>query len=376
MNLRTTLRGLSAVVVATALLAGPALVASPAEASAAVPDSVSECAPGQGTAPRFRRGADTSQVSATVKAKVAAELRETRAAARTTSGTQTSTAGPFVAARTAALPVLRIPVTIHVIHGKHRRDRWVTKPQARRLFRTLHDGFLGRQNPAAGSAGIVFELNKITVTRNDRWYHAAPMSAADKQMRRSLRRGKARMLNVYVNQPTFQGQPLLGYARFPWLVRRAPKLDGVTVSVISMAGGRATGYNLGDTIVHETGHWLGLLHTFEGGCDAPGDYVKDTAPEAEPSYRCDVKRDTCPTPIPAEGCPTPTPTPTTSPTADPSGTPTPTPTPTPTATPCPIPVPDPVRNFMDYSLDSCMNHFTQGQRERMVNAYLRYRAGR
>lgn len=39
-----------------------------------------------------------------------------------------------------------------------------------------------------------------------------------------------------------------------------------------MPGGTAYGgaYGLGMSAVHETGHWLGLLHTFQGGCASPG----------------------------------------------------------------------------------------------------------
>ena len=36
----------------------------------------------------------------------------------------------------------------------------------------------------------------------------------------------------------------------------------------SFPNGPYNGYNLGNTVVHEVGHWMGLLHTFEVKPDA------------------------------------------------------------------------------------------------------------
>jgi hypothetical protein len=44
----------------------------------------------------------------------------------------------------------------------------------------------------------------------------------------------------------------------------------------------------------QTGHWMGLYHTFEGGCQGRGDWVGDTPATAYPSYDCEAPRDSCP----------------------------------------------------------------------------------
>ena len=75
-----------------------------------------------------------------------------------------------------------------------------------------------------------------------------------------------------------------------------------------------------------------LLHTFQGGCDEPGDDVADTPPEASASYGCPIGRDSCP----QAGA-------------------------------------DPITNFMDYSDDACMDGFTPLQNARMRALTATYR---
>ena len=75
---------------------------------------------------------------------------------------------------------------------------------------------------------------------------------------------------------------MLGWSRFPWQSAETPRLDSVSVNFAALPGGKASGYNLGDTVVHEVGHWLGLFHTFQGGMPGRRRPVADTNAEAEP----------------------------------------------------------------------------------------------
>lgn len=188
-------------------------------------------------------------------------------------------------------------------------------------------------------SNIRFTLVSTTVTVNNAWYDLSDGSSEEIAMKTALRVGTAADLNVY---SIMNNEGILGWATFPVYAAGNLAYDGVVVDYRTLPGGSAAPYNLGATMTHEVGHWMGLYHTFEGECNpdpAEGDEVADTPCELSPAFGCPVGRDTCVD----EGDST-----------DFAGL-------------------DPITNYMDYTDDSCMTNFTPDQTTRMKSMWAAYR---
>jgi len=216
-------------------------------------------------------------------------------------------------------PSIDIPIAFHVITSGSQGS--VPNSRLTQQVSVLNNAFSG--------TGFSFYIDTIDITNNSSWYTMS--GSAETQAKSALGIDPHTTLNIYV---AGIGGGLLGWATFPSSLSSNPTNDGVVILNESLPGGSAAPYNEGDTATHEIGHWLGLYHTFQGGCNGNGDFVDDTPAEKSPAYGCPTGRDTCRRNAGA----------------------------------------DPIENFMDYTDDNCMDRFTDCQTVRMHEQVAAYRS--
>ena len=222
-----------------------------------------------------------------------------------------------------------IPVIFHVIYSASSEN--IPDSQIDEQITALNEDFRAN-NPNRGNIpddftsleadlGVNFELAGVVRKQNKKKKSWRP----DDSMKFSSSGGSdvidpEHYLNIWVvNNMPYQGGTILGYAQFPggsW------STDGIVLGSRFVGN---TSYSTGRTATHEIGHWMNLRHIWGDGPCGYDDFVADT-PEAD-SYN--------------SGCPS-YPGPTSCSTAE------------------------MFMNFMDYTSDTCMNLFTDGQSARMA----------
>lgn len=174
-----------------------------------------------------------------------------------------------------------------------------------------------------------FELDSVDFTDNPDWFHMAPNTPEEAAAKSVLGLDSSQYFNIY---SAGLENGLGGWATFPWNQAANPVLDGVVILYSTVPDGGLAGYEEGDICVHEAGHWVGLYHTFQGGCSRTNDRVADTPAEATSASGCPSRRNTCPSPGR-----------------------------------------DPIDNYMDYTNDACRTRFSSGQYARLAEMMQTYR---
>lgn len=252
-----------------------------------------------------------------------------------------------------AAPVITIPVIVHVVHNGEPvgQGRNLSEAQVKAQLETLNEDFRRRGgtrgfNADPAGADIEIEFCPAAIDRQGRAMAERGIDRVNGNranwdrdeiegvLKPSTFWDSNKYFNIWVLEFN-SADRLLGYAQFPsqsslpGIPTSSPaSTDGVVVNYRSFGNaekgtfpGMQAPYNLGRTLTHEVGHWLGLRHIW-GDANCGDDFCGDTPPQASESRGCQVGRVSC------------------------GGA-------------------NMVQNYMDYSDDACFTTFTSDQKARM-----------
>ena len=240
-----------------------------------------------------------------------------------------------------------IPMVFHVIHEGGSEN--ISKEQIEDQVRILNEDYR-RLNPdtsetreifrdVAADCNIEFRLAQFdpdgNCTQGIVRVFSTLTSNADDEVKALSWWDNTKYLNVWVVRTIASGDVgggglVAGYAQLPSI--GSAETDGVVIrNDFCGSIGTAQPFNgRGRTLTHEIGHYLGLLHPFQGECNPfipfLHETIEDTPPVAGPSYGCNLDANTC------DG---------------------------------PTSLPDMIENYMDYANGNCQNMFTLGQKDVM-----------
>ncbi|MBK7939876.1 MAG: hypothetical protein IPJ82_23575 [Lewinellaceae bacterium] len=243
-----------------------------------------------------------------------------------------------------AMAVVTLPVVVHIIHDNGAEN--IPDAQVLAGIQQLNEAFANSAYYDQGSGTntmIQFCLAKRApdgqlssgITRDQNPLTQMTIELDDISLKDINRWPPTEYINIWLVREICRlnnGCSVAGYAYFP-SSHGSPE-DGIVME------SKFLGSSAGNTgvLAHEMGHYLGLYHTFEGGCQnddclTDGDRVCDTPPDQSTLWvPCDQVVNTCSTDA-QSGLP-----------AD---------------------EPDMILNFMDYTDFYCFNDFTAGQSDRM-----------